>query len=831
MRDLPDRYDPAEAEARWQKHWEEKGIYRFDPTAPRERIYSIDTPPPTVSGLLHLGHIYSYTQMDIIARYQKLRGKVVFYPFGFDDNGLPTERMVERARDVRAQSMPREDFIKLCLEVTKDAEAEFKDMWQRMGLSVDWNLEYSTINRVSRRVAQQSFIDLYKKGHIYRREEPAIWDVDNRTALAQAEIEDREFDSTFNDILFTFEDGTKVAIATTRPELLPACVAVLCHPEDDRYRRYVGGKIKTPHFDLWVPVLTDPLVDPEKGTGIVMCCTFGDTVDIEWWKRYNLETRVAITPDGRLNELAGEFAGLKLEAGRKAIIEKLKEENLLTKQEKITHMVKCGEKSHAPVEYIITEQWFIRILDKKEELIRRAREIKWWPEFMWVRYQHWVENLGWDWCISRQRFYGVPFPVWYAPDGSVILADPADLPVDPTVDLPRGPLPCRPEELTPETDVMDTWMTSSCTPQLASGWLENPELFAKIFPMSLRPQAHDIIRTWAFYTIVKGLLHEDKMPWENVFISGHALDPAKKKMSKSKGNVVTPREYVDKYGADVLRYWTSTAKLGLDSSFNDKALSLGKRLLTKIFNASKFAHGHIADFDGSKPGSLHITDRWLLSKLGRVVETATIAYDEYEFCDARSAVEDFFWAEFCDNYLELAKGRLYGDSEEGRALRPSAQFTLYHSLLTILKMFAPTLPHVTEEVFSWMYAERLGIASIHLTPWPVAADFPRDDDAEALGDLAVELLAGVRKIKSELNVSIKRPVAKLSIAPAGLRPPDAALFERLKADDSRVLLDFMNAANVQSVEFASSAGELSGPVESPQGAFLLAAELAAPEQP
>lgn len=841
MAQLPDRYDPQEAERRWQKFWEEHGTYAFDPARSRDETYSIDTPPPTVSGLIHMGHMFSYTQMDIIARYHRLRGKNIFYPFGFDDNGLPTERMVERRIEKRATDMPRADFIKLCLEETAKTEADFKEMWQRIGLSVDWRLEYSTINDVSRRTAQKSFIDLFNAGHIYRKEEPTIWDIDNQTALAQAEMEDRELDSIFNDILFEFQDGTKVAIATTRPELLPACVAVICHPDDERYNRYVGGRIRTPYFNLEVPVITDELVDIEKGTGIVMCCTFGDTTDIEWWKRYKLDTRVCITPNGRLNELAGEFAGMTLKKGREAIIEKLKEHELLTKQEPIKHAVKCGEKSHAPVEYIVTKQWFIRILDKKDELIRRGREINWYPEFMQVRYEHWVQNLGWDWCISRQRYYGVAFPMWYCDAcGAVKLADESQLPIDPLAAQPLTPCTCGSTDFTPEADVMDTWMTSSCTPQLAAGWIENPEQFAKIFPFSLRPQAHDIIRTWAFYTIVKGLLHENKMPWANIFISGHALDDQRKKQSKSKGNVVEPRKYLDQYGADVLRYWTSTAKLGIDTSFSDKAMSLGKRLVTKIFNASKFAHMHLEEYGGCEPAEWFVTDRWLLSKLGRVVESVTKSYDEYEFCDARSAVEDFFWAQFCDDYLELAKGRLYSERGGDDALRLSAQATLNSALLAMLRMFAPTLPHVTEEVYSWMYRENEsgksgGSDSINVGGWPDAARFLRDERAESLGDLVCELLAGVRKLKSEMSVSIKRPIAHLLVAPSVKHPPNEALYNSFADDDDRILLDVINAGNIEEIEFVEEINdavcdETYTRSESPNEVFVIAAKLADVEQ-
>ncbi len=811
IEELPNRYDPTKSEPHWQQFWEERGVFRFNRNAKRDNLYSVDTPPPTVSGALHIGHVFSYTQADIAIRYKRMRGYEVFYPFGFDDNGLATERLVERTRKVKAFEMPREEFIKLCLEVSREQEAEFKDLWQAVGISCDWTEEYTTINERCRRIAQRSFLDLYRKGEVYRKEAPSLWCPVCRTAIAQAEIEDHEHPSHFHEILFTLDDGARVPIATTRPELLPACVAVLVHPDDKRYAEYVGRKIRTPHFDIEVEIITDPQVDPEKGTGIVMCCTFGDTTDIEWWQRYNLDTKVCIDTTGKLNEVAGEFAGLSLTEGRKAIVETLLNKELLTRSWEIEHTVNCHERCGTPLEFIITRQWFIRLLDKKERLIEHGARCRWYPGFMGVRYRHWVENLHWDWCVSRQRYYGVPFPLWYcAACGEVIPAREPDLPVNPLSAPPpvdRCP-ECGSDRIEGEKDVLDTWMTSSLTPQINARWGEEDDRMQQLFPMTMRPQAHDIIRTWAFYTIAKAYLHHNDVPWSDIMISGHAQDIGRQKISKSKSKTADPREMIAQYSADTVRYWSGSVKLGADTFIDmqdpRKSFEGGKRLVTKLYNASKFSHTHLIDFDprGRNLAELatHAVDRWLLARMGETIERGCVEFDQYEYSEALATTERFFWSDFCDNYLELSKGRLYGDvlkdqsPEETERLQLSARATLYLALESILKLFAPFVPHITEEVWHWYFARFSEQDSLHLTLWPDPQSLAaaRDERSTRAGNNLVSALALARKIKSELNISIKKQAKLLTIGFKGQESVD----EQALADLALLRQDLLNTANV-----------------------------------
>lgn len=811
VEELPKNYSAAETEPRWQKFWEDKGVFRFNKDAPHDRIFSVDTPPPTVSGALHIGHVYSYTHADIVVRYKRMRGYEVFYPFGFDDNGLATERLVERVRKVRAFEMPREQFIDLCLEVSREQEADFKDLWQAVGISCDWTEEYTTINERCRRIAQRSFLDLLRKGEVYRKEAPSLWCPQCRTAIAQAEIEDAEHPSQFHEIVFTLDDGTPVNIATTRPELLPACVAVIAHPDDARYAKYMGRKIRTPHFNAEVTVMPDEAVDPEKGTGIVMCCTFGDTTDIEWWLRYGLDTKVCIDQGGRLNELAGEFAGMKLIEGRKAVVEALRNEGLLTKSWDIQHMVNCHERCGTPLEFIITNQWFIKLLDKKEALIAAGAQCRWFPEFMGVRFRHWVENLKWDWCVSRQRYYGVPFPLWYcAACGETIPARDEDLPVNPITDIPptdKCPK-CGNSEIAGERDVFDTWMTSSMTPQVNCHWRETGDRMGQLFPMSLRPQAHDIIRTWAFYTIAKALLHEGKTPWRDVMISGHAQDPGRKKISKSKSETVNPRTMITQFSADVVRHWASGVKLGADTFIDlhdpRKSFEGGKRLVNKLYNASKFAHAHLLDFNPAgrdlAPLVTHTVDQWLIGRLAKTVQRATDEMEKYEYSEALAAVERFFWNDFCDNYLELSKGRLYGEVAEGgdaaqaECLKLSAQAALYIALETVLKLFAPFVPHIAEEVWHWYFASNSECSSIHHCRWPSAVEYEPalQPESEQKGVILVEALGLVRKAKSDLNISIKKQAKSLTI---GFASDESILLPMLDSI-AELRADLLATANV-----------------------------------
>ena len=753
--ELSKNYDPKESEPRWQQHWADKKIFAFDPKSGKP-VYSVDTPPPTVSGRMHLGHAFSYAQQDYVVRYQRMRGKNVFYPFGTDDNGLPTDKLVEKTKKIRSKDHSRNDYRKICLDFVNENKPEFVADWIRLGMSCDFSITYSTIDPHCQKTGQKSFLDLYKKGLLYQSESPVVWCPACQTAIAQAEFDNVDLTSSFNDIVFKCREHDLV-IATTRPELLPACVALFAHPTDKRYAHLKGKFAKVPLFDYEVPILFDETADPEKGTGLMMCCTFGDKDDVAKWDKYKLPLRIALTTDGKMNEHVPGYVGLPLKEARKKITEALKEAGLLLRQEQITHAVNVHERCGTEIEFLKTRQWFIRILDHKEEFLAAADKISWYPAHMKVRYQHWVENLNWDWCISRQRFYGVPFPVWYKKDGTIVVADESQLPVDPFVDKPKGH---EHDDLTPETDVMDTWMISSVSPQITIDWAE-PTAKMQLYPMSLRPQAHDIIRTWAFYTITKGIYHHKDVPWKDIVISGHVLDPKGQKMSKSKGNAIAPQDVFTKYGADALRYWAAGVKLGDDLPYMEKDLQTGQKTVTKLWNAGKFCLLHLEDYTGYA-GELEVMDRWLLAKLSKVIAEATKGFDAYEYSRAKFAVDQFFWGTFCDAYLEIAKGRLY-DKEHFPEERASAQYALSESLLAILKLFAPILPHITEEIYQRHYAQREGLASIHVSAWPEVQESWINDEAEAVGDEVLRVIEAVRKYKTEKQLSLRAPIEKLII--------------------------------------------------------------------
>ena len=683
-------------EEKWKKYWEEEGIYKFNQKT-RKKIYSVDTPPPTVSGRMHIGHAFSYSQSDFIVRFKRMMGNEVFYPFGTDDNGLPTERLVEKSKGVHAKDMPRKEFIKLCMEFLKEEIPKFIQDWKNIGISCDWNMKYSTIDDNSRKVAQWSFLDLYKKNRMYRKDAPAMWCPECRTGVAQVEVQDKEIDSFFNDILFkTGKEDLK--IATTRPELLPACVAVFYHPEDKRYKKYQGKKAKVPLMDFEVPILEDKRVDMKKGTGIVMCCTFGDQTDMEWQKAYNLPIKIAISENGEMLPIAGKYKGMKIKEARKEIIKDLKEAGLLTNQTPIKHFVNVHERCGTEIEFVKSKQWFVKYLDLKEDLLKWGAELNWHPLFMKNRYDNWVKGLQWDWLISNQRYFGVPFPVWYCEKcGEVILAKESQLPVDPIKDKPpvsKCPK-CKSEKIIPETDILNTWFTSSMSPKLAVENVKDEETKKKLFPMSLRPQAHEIISFWLFNTVVKSRLHFKKNPWKDVAISGFVTMKGEK-MSKSKGNVISPQEVMEKFGADALRYWAASSKLGEDFDYQEKDLVTGKKLITKLINASRFIFMNLKDYKGEKPKKLEATDELFLNELNKLIEGVTEDFENYEYSLAKQKVDQFFWRDFCDNYLEIVKKRVYNGKGNEKI---SAQYALYNSLLTILKLFAPIIPFITEEIY------------------------------------------------------------------------------------------------------------------------------------
>jgi valyl-tRNA synthetase len=757
---LAKRYDPAARELEMLAWWQEQGVYHYDPEADTP-LYSIDTPPPTVSGHLHMGHTYSYSQTDFIARFWRMNGHNVFYPMGFDDNGLPTERLVERTHGVTAPEIGRQAFIDLCLAVSQEAEKEYRDLWQRLGLSVDWRYSYRTIDSHSRRVSQWSFVDLFRRRLVYRQQAPAIWCPTCHTAIAQADVDDLERESVFYTLAFQLDDGTILPIATTRPELLPACVAVFVHPDDPRAGQLAGRRATVPLFGQRVPVLLDSAADPAKGTGIVMCCTFGDAADVAWWRTHNLPLVEAIDPDGRMTEVAGTFVGLATADARAEIVARLQQTGMI-QAEPIAQSVRVHERCDTPVEYRMSQQWFVRVLDQKAVLLDAAEQIAWRPPHMKSRYRQWVENLAWDWCISRQRYFGVPFPVWYCKQcGQPCVASEEQLPVDPLVDQPAGPCShCGGDSFTPEVDVMDTWATSSLTPQIVGQLFARPELYQSVFPFSLRPQAHDIIRTWTFYTIVKSTYHFGSIPWHNVALSGWGIaGHGAGKISKSRGGgPMSPQEVIDRYSADAIRYWAASTSLGKDSIIDEQKIEAGRRLATKLWNVARFAERFLEGYSPppAPPAGLTLGDRWLLSGLQRLIVRATERFADYDYATAKSDTEQFFW-QTADNYLEMAKQRLYGQGPGSEA----AQYALYHALYTLLHLLAPLMPYVTEAIYQgiWTAGE-----SIHRRPWPRPDETLLDEDAEKNGERLLEIASAVRRYKSEAGLPLGSELPRLSLA-------------------------------------------------------------------
>ncbi len=759
--ELPKNYNPQESEPRIVEFWEKGKIFAFNPGSKAE-IYSIDTPPPTVSGKMHIGHSFSYSQQDFVVRFQRMLGKNIFYPFGVDDNGLATERMIEKMKNVKGQFMPRQEFVKLCYTTVEEIRDDFVHDWKRIGVSADFNIFYSTINKHSQKISQKSFIDLYEIGRIYRKKAPFVWCPECQTAIAQVEMKDSERDSNMVYMKFDTSIEEQIIIATTRPELLPACVAIHIHPDDKRYKKFIGAKAKIPFSSREVKIEANKDVDMEFGSGIVYHCTFGDMDDVKWMEEYNIEPIEIMNKDGILNEKAGRFKGLHVKKAREAVIKALEDEKRIAKIEPIRHVVNVHERCETDIEILTTEQWFIKYLDMKEEFIKYGRKIRWYPEHMRARYENWIHGLKWDWNISRQRHFGIPIPVWYCKKcHEIIAAEEKQLPVDPLVDKPLRKCKCGSDEFIGEKDVLDTWATSSLTPDIAVELFEDKSLQKKLYPMSLRPQAHDIITFWLFNTVVKSYFHHKNIPWHNVMISGWALDPHGKKMSKSKGNVVDPRDMIKKYSADALRFWAAGSRLGDDLPFQEKDLVTGSKFITKIWNASKFASMHLADYRLEKPAKLEPVDRWLLSKLSKVVKSATENITSYEYMHTKLETETFFWHIFCDNYLELIKDRLYNADKRGKETRLSAQYTLYHSLLAIIKLMAPIMPFITEEIYQLYYKKHEKSKSIHLTKWPDLNLV--DEHAEHIGDFVVSVVEFVRKKKTENKKSLKYPVKKLVI--------------------------------------------------------------------
>jgi valyl-tRNA synthetase len=752
---LTGEYDPSEIEPHWQDQWVTDGTYAYDEDA--DTRFTIDTPPPTVSGNLHMGHLYQFTLQDFVARYRRMAEDTVYFPFGYDDNGIASERLTERELDIRHQDFERREFQKKCRDICDTYEAEFTEDVQSLAISVDWDNTYKTIAPDVQRVSQLSFLDLYEKGREYRQRAPTIWCPDCETAISQVEQEDEDKATKFNDIAFDLVADSEgpvtwdetFTISTTRPELLPACVSVFVHPDDDENQHLVGGTARVPLFDQEVPIIADERVDMETGSGVVMCCTFGDQNDIEWYQAHDLDLRLAIDESATMTELAGDYEGMSTVEAREAIIEDLDAEGYLLESRDHDHTVQVHERCGIEVEYLVTEQWYIKMLDKKEEYLEAGREMEWFPDKMFSRYEHWIDGLEWDWCISRQRDSGIPIPVWYCDDcGEPIMAAREDLPVDPLSDDP--PVDACPEcdhdELTPEEDVFDTWATSSLTPLVNAGWdwdaesedftWDNPELY----PFDLRPQGHDIISFWLFHTVVKCYEHTGEVPFENVMINGMVLDENREAMSKSKGNVIPPSEVLENFPVDAARYWAAGTSIGDDFPYKEGDLEAGERLLQKLWNASRLVDQLTPAEAPAEPDELSAVDRWLLAELDATVESVTAKFDDYAFSKARNELRTFFWNTFCDDYLEIAKQRLNEGAD------PSTEYTLVRAHRTFLQLFAPFLPHITEELWERLDYGTDDAGSIHTTDWPTAGGYEADLDA---GETAMEVVSALRRYKTE----------------------------------------------------------------------------------
>ena len=838
---VPDKPALEGLEDKWTRRWEEHGVYKFDRSRPRADVFAIDTPPPTVSGSLHVGHVFSYTHTDVVARFQRMRGRAVFYPMGWDDNGLPTERRVQNYFGVRCDpSLPydpsfvapekpgkqpvpvsRPNFIELCVKLTAEDEKVFEHLWRHLGLSIDWSMTYATIDRRAQRVSQLAFLRLLQRGHAYQLEAPTLWDIDFKTAVAQAELEDREQPGAYHRIRFAKADGDGfVEIETTRPELIPACVALVAHPDDERYKPLFDRHVVTPLFGARVPVKAHHLADPEKGSGVAMICTFGDVTDVVWWRELGLPVRAIIQANGALRPLTwgepgwesddvaraqasyDQLSGLSASKARVRVVEQLRESGDLTAEPRpITHAVKFYEKGDRPLEIVTSRQWFVKTMEFRQRLLQRGAELRWHPSYMQARLENWVNGLNGDWCVSRQRFFGVPFPVWYRirEDGSIdhdarLLPREDRLPIDPSTDVPDGyreDQRNQPGGFGGDPDIMDTWATSSLTPLIAGRWEEDPDLFSRVFPMDVRPQAHDIIRTWLFSTMLRSELEFGTLPWWNAAISGWVLDPDRKKMSKSKGNVVTPMGLLEEHGSDGVRYWAASGRPGTDTAFDSGQMKVGRRLAIKLLNASKFVL--------SRPEPVgpvtHLLDRGLLTSLRALVEDATRALEGYDYARALQLTETFFWS-LCDNYLEMVKSRRYGD--HGADAAGSANATLRCALSVLNRLFAPYLPFAADEVWSWWQQ-----GSVHTARWPEVAEIDAltaaDPEAQRALDAAIDVLGEIRRVKSVE----KRPLkAKIDVAEVSW---DAATVRLLR----EVETDVRTAGGVERFAYADGAERLS----------------------
>lgn len=798
---MQETYDYEKAESKMQQLWSENEIYRFEENK-RKKTFSVDTPPPTVSGSLHIGHVFSYTQAEIIARYHRMQGENVYYPFGFDDNGLPTERLVEREKGIRAKDMKRSEFAKECYDISDQYEEEFQTMWKSLGFSVDWRLKYKTIDPKSMRISQRSFIELAKQGNAYMKESPVLWCTTCQTSIAQAELDTSELKSAFNYLKFSTNRG-ELHVATTRPELLFGCVCLFVHPEDTRYQAYIGGTALVPFYHFEIPILANEGVSMEKGTGVVMCATYGDSADVEWCEKYQLPYKKIILSNGSIAPDVMAIGGLRIKQARARILELLQASQELLRQEELTHMVAVHERCGTEIEILPSKQWYIDVLTNKERYLQAADEIEWYPKSMKNQYRLWVENLKWDWCISRQRYFGVPFPVWYCKNcKKPIYADDSQLPVNPLESQPLKACSCGCQEFIPERAVFDTWATSSVTPLIHARYKEE-DARDDFLPMTLRTQAHEIIRTWTFYTIVKSLYHTGRIPWKQVMICGYVLAKKGEKISKSKSNGgISPMKLIETHSADAIRYWSANANLGTDTFFSEQDLKLSKRFLTKLWNAAKFS---ILQLDGCtkeelkdyrqrilrirtgcstwKEEGIQPYDLSLLLRMEDKMEFARIELEQYEIGQARKAIDEFFWSDYCDYYIEVVKERLYQPDKHGWVERKSAQYTIYETLLMLLKLYGIYIPHMTEYIYQSYYREFEHAISLHQLQWramPWEDEREKDfTDLSEFGRQINSLVSSARKYKSENHLSMKEPMEKLTVL---VNAKTKVLFESARLD-------------------------------------------------
>ncbi len=785
LRDSVDnKYNPTEVEAKIRKFWSENKVFAFDENSDKQ-VYSIDTPPPTVSGEIHLGHVFSYSQAEFIARYKRMRGFNVFYPFGLDNNGLPTELRIEKDYGVNAETLGRDKFIDFVREKIQPYNEKYVELWQRLGLSVDWQFYYQTISKDVQKISQTSFLELLKMDRIYQMEAPLLFCPKCRTAVSQMELEDKEEDSK----IYTIEFSDNVQIATSRPELLPACVAILVNPEDKKHAGIIGKTVKTPIFGDEVKVIADRKVDPEFGTGVVMCCTFGDQTDIEWYKQYKLGLKIIINEQGKMTH--PYYNNAKIRDAREKIVNDLKGKGLVKDEKPIKHSVNVHERCGTEIEFLVKKQWYVKYLDLKDKFLEYGNEVKWHPEYMKVRYDNWVNGLHWDWCISRQRFFGVYFPIWYCKKcGEPMFAEKEQLPVNPFADKPKSACKCGGTEFDPETDVMDTWATSSLTPLINARWGIDNKYLKKIFPMNLRPQAHDIISFWAFTTIVKSYLHMQSIPWKDIMISGHGLDSHGQAMHKSKGNVVLPMPYIEKYGADPLRYWASSSVLGENNSFQEKEVIAGSRLINKMWNVGKFIELKCKEFGEEK--ELAVIDKWILAELNKTVKLATAKFESFDYFGARNAIEEFFWI-FANDYLEFAKNRIYSEDK-------AAKYVMNKVFFDTIKMMSPFIAYSTEEVYQNLIKDNASYGpdsskkSIHITSWPVESTISEYD--EKSGEALANTIRGIRKWKHDNKKALNSEILKLTLD-SSMQPILGNSVDEIKT-----------SINVKAIEFGSATEEI-----------------------